>query len=66
LKRSDYKLIKPSIVSSKEDVSMRESKKEQVYVRVKDLAGNEFVCPIDALRGLKEVPEEILDDCVDQ
>jgi tRNA(Glu) U13 pseudouridine synthase TruD len=53
-------------VSSKEDVSMRESKKEQVYVRVKDLAGNEFVCPIDALRGLKEVPEEILDDCVDQ
>jgi len=44
---------------------MSEDKKEQVYVRVKDLAGNEFVCPVDALKGLKEVPEEILDDCVD-
>jgi hypothetical protein len=45
---------------------MRQSKEEQVCVRVKGLAGKEFVCPIDALRGLKEVPEEILDNCVGQ
>jgi len=44
---------------------MSEEKEEQVYVRVKDLAGNEFVCPIDALKGLKEVPEDVLDNCVD-
>jgi hypothetical protein len=44
---------------------MSEGREEQVYVRVKDFAGNEFVCPIDALKGLKEVPEEILDHCVD-
>jgi DNA gyrase/topoisomerase IV subunit B len=42
-----------------------DSKQEQVYVRVKDFAGNEFVCPIDALKGLKEVPEDVLDNCVD-
>ena len=44
---------------------MSEGKEDQVYVRVKDRAGNEFVCPIDALKKLKEVPEEILDHCVD-
>lgn len=44
---------------------MSEGKAEQVYARVKDRAGNEFVCPIEALKGVKEVPEEILDNCVD-
>jgi hypothetical protein len=53
----------PSI--GKEDIQMTDSKQEQVYVRVKDVAGNEFVCPIDALKGLKEVPEDVLDNCVD-
>ena len=44
---------------------MTQGKDEGVYVRVRDLAGNEFVCPIDALKGLKDVPEGILDRCVD-
>jgi hypothetical protein len=44
---------------------MSESKEEQVYVKVRDVAGNEFVCPIDALKNLKEVSEEVLDNCVD-
>ena len=44
---------------------MSESKEQQVYVRVKDFAGNEFVCPIEALKNLKEVSEEVLDNCVD-
>jgi hypothetical protein len=35
------------------------------YVRVKDLAGNEFVCPIDALKRPGEVSEEELENCVD-
>jgi hypothetical protein len=48
-----------------EEIPMSEGKEDQVYVRVKDRAGNEFVCPIDALKKLKEVPEEILDHCVD-
>jgi hypothetical protein len=44
---------------------MNATREEQVYVKVKDLAGNEFVCPIDALKELKEVSEDVLDHCVD-
>jgi len=44
---------------------MSEHNEQQVYVRVKDVAGNEFVCPIDALKNLNEVTEEVLDNCVD-
>ena len=44
---------------------MNEDKEEQVYVKVKDFAGNEYVCPIDALKNMKEVSEEVLDNCVD-
>jgi hypothetical protein len=35
------------------------------YVRVKDGAGNLFVCPIDSLKHIDEVSEEALEDCVD-
>lgn len=35
------------------------------YVRVKDNAGNIFVCPIDALRDPTELTEEETDACVD-
>ena len=44
---------------------MSEHNEQQVYVKVKDVAGNEFVCPIEALKNLKEVPEDVLDNCVD-
>jgi hypothetical protein len=44
---------------------MSENREEQVYVKVKDKAGNEFVCPIDTLKNINEVPEEVLDNCVD-
>jgi 5,10-methylene-tetrahydrofolate dehydrogenase/methenyl tetrahydrofolate cyclohydrolase len=39
--------------------------KENVYVRVKDMAGNEFVCPLDALKNPKDVSEDELENCVD-
>ena len=44
---------------------MNEDREQQVYVKVKDFAGNEYVCPIDALKNMKEVSEEVLDNCVD-
>ncbi|MEJ5359262.1 MAG: hypothetical protein WHT06_11380 [Desulfobacterales bacterium] len=44
---------------------MSETSGKTVYVRVRDGAGNEFVCPIEALKDIREVPEEILDRCVD-
>lgn len=44
---------------------MSSSRDQQVYVKVKDLAGNQFVCPIEALKDPKEIPDEVLDHCVD-
>jgi len=35
------------------------------YVWVKDRAGNEFVCPVNALKKPKDVSEENLKDCLD-
>jgi hypothetical protein len=39
--------------------------KENLYVKVKDMAGNEFVCPIDALKNPRELSEVELENCVD-
>lgn len=44
---------------------MNEESNAAVYVRVRDLAGNEFVCPIEALRNPADVSPEELDQCVD-
>ncbi|MGB5986798.1 MAG: hypothetical protein WBG37_15950 [Desulfobacterales bacterium] len=35
------------------------------YVRVKDGAGNAFVCPIDVLRHPKDLTAEEIEECVD-
>ena len=42
---------------------MVESK--SVYVRVKDGAGNQFLCPLDALKDVEDATDEELEDCVD-
>jgi len=44
---------------------MNDKNNENLYVRVKDYAGNEFVCPIDALKNPGDVSEEELENCVD-
>jgi hypothetical protein len=44
---------------------MAEHGKKQVYVRVKDGAGNQFLCPIDALKDLKKATDEEMENCVD-
>jgi len=44
---------------------MSEKEKKDVWVRVKDEAGNEFICPIDALKNRAQATTEELDDCVD-
>lgn len=36
---------------------------ENVYVKVKDMAGNEFVCPLNELRDAKSVSETELENC---
>jgi len=44
---------------------MPEKEGKPVYVRVKDMAGNAFLCPIDALKEPKDVSEEDMELCVD-
>jgi hypothetical protein len=44
---------------------MNEKTNDSIYVKVKDYAGNDFVCPIDALKDPKDVTEEELENCVD-
>lgn len=42
---------------------MTSEKKEDVYVKVKDMAGNEFVCPLNELRHTKGLGEAELANC---
>jgi len=44
---------------------MNENKEKDLYVRVSDRAGNEFFCPLSALKNPKNLSEEELEECVD-
>jgi hypothetical protein len=44
---------------------MRMEGKEGIYIEVKDVAGNVFACPLEALKTPGEVPADVLDACVD-
>jgi hypothetical protein len=35
------------------------------FVKVKDRSGNEWLCPLDALKKAKDATQEELDDCVE-
>ncbi len=36
------------------------------YLKVKDKAGNEFLCPLDALKSVSEATENELAECVEE
>jgi hypothetical protein len=36
------------------------------YIRLKDKAGSEFLCPLDALKSIKDATEEELAECVEE
>jgi hypothetical protein len=42
---------------------MSKEKNDDLFVKVKDLAGNEFVCPLKELRNVKSVSDEELENC---
>jgi phosphoribosylaminoimidazole (AIR) synthetase len=44
---------------------MAMQKKKPVYVRVKDGVGNQFLCPIDALKDIKKATVDEIENCVD-
>jgi hypothetical protein len=39
--------------------------RREVFVRVRDANGDEFVCPLKSLRNPKDLSPEELDNCVD-
>ena len=51
------------IVNKERRPPMNMEKNDEVFVRVKDMAGNEFVCPLNELRNVKNISEEELEDC---
>jgi len=38
---------------------------KEPFVRVKDAQGNEFLCPLTALKDIRQASDEELDNCVD-
>ncbi|MGQ9688524.1 MAG: hypothetical protein ACUVXF_07025 [Desulfobaccales bacterium] len=41
------------------------SERGKKFVKVKDSAGNEWLCPLDALKSAKEATPEEMDNCVE-
>ena len=39
---------------------------QTVYVKVKDMAGTDFVCPLNELRDPKSISEAELENCVEE
>jgi hypothetical protein len=35
------------------------------FVKVRDSSGNEWLCPLEALKNAKDATQEELDDCVE-
>jgi len=44
---------------------MKESERGKVFVRIKDRSGEEFLCPLDALKNPADLNDEERDNCVD-
>jgi hypothetical protein len=48
------------------ECEMESKDKNYKYLKVKDKAGNEFLCPLDALKSVSKATEEELADCVEE
>ena len=42
---------------------MSDENYQNVYVKVKDMAGNEFVCPLKELRDARKITDDELESC---
>jgi hypothetical protein len=48
--------VKPMVTESK----------QAKFLKVNDKAGNEFLCPLDALKSVNDATEEELENCVEE
>ena len=44
---------------------MTATKQNEVWVRVKDYEGSEFICPLSALKDPGQATQEEIENCVD-
>lgn len=44
---------------------MEQAERGKRYFKIKDDAGNEWLCPLDALKHVKDATQEEMDDCVE-
>lgn len=44
---------------------MNTENQETLYVKVKDMAGNDFVCPLDELKDPTSISDAELENCVE-
>ena len=47
----------------RKDIFMNTEEKGTVYVKVKDMAGNDFICPLNELIDPKSVSDADLENC---
>ena len=40
--------------------------KQAKFLKVKDKAGNELLCPLDALKSVNDAPDEELENCIEK
>ena len=41
------------------------AERDKRFIKIKDSSGTEWLCPVDALKNVKEASEEELNDCVE-
>jgi hypothetical protein len=52
-------------LQAKEALMSVSAAREKRFVKVKDSHGNEWLCPLDAMKEVKDATQEELEDCVE-
>jgi hypothetical protein len=54
----------PNLIrQTRKEIPMSKENTEELYVKVKDMAGNDFICPLNELRDPKSISDAELDKC---
>jgi len=53
------------VLQAKEALMSVSAERGKRFVKVKDSSGNEWLCPLDAMKSAKDATQEELDDCVE-
>jgi hypothetical protein len=57
--------LRPAAPIAQEEEMSAPTQSRPKYVKVKDSSGNEWLCPLDAMKNAKDATQEDLDECVE-